>query len=387
LGRAAGSLFKRITGLGDYTVTSNTLVPVAASDSLAAFGKSGRGIRITHREYLQDVITSPTAGLFKVESFPLQPGLPFTFPWLASIAQQFEEYQLNGMIFEFKSNSYDALASTNTASGTVIMTTNYNVYNLPFTNKQSMEQYQFTCSSKPSVDLVHPVECARGESPLVVLQTRNDAKLQGDLRLYDFGNFNIATVGMQGTSTNIGELWISYDITFYKPRVGTIAESADHYVMNSIKDIGTDGSAQGYFSSTPTLTLTSNLGTTVDSRAGRITFPPTFTGKVSVQYVIYTQTDAKLAMTNHVWTGAGGVKPLNIFGQVAPVGTPLYNGSTGIPGAEMNYNTPGLNGYNIVNYYSVTAGGTLTMSGGTAVPGPIVISADLIISTLPTDFE
>ena len=42
-----------------------------------------------------------------------------------------------------------------------------------------------------------------------------------DRRLYDFGNFQIATIGLQGTSVNVGELWVTYEIELFKPKVIT----------------------------------------------------------------------------------------------------------------------------------------------------------------------
>lgn len=383
LGRGAGALFSKITGLGDYKVNSNTLMGAAAADSLPMFGRAGRSTRIAHREYLQDIVTSSTIGAFKIETFPIQPALDVTFPWLGPVATQFEEYQLNGVIFEFKSNSYDALASTNTASGTVIMTTNYNVYNPQFVNKQQMEQYEFTCSSKPSVNLIHPIECARGESPLVTLQTRNDAKLLGDLRLYDFGNFNIATVGMQGASTNIGELWVSYDISFYKPRVGNVSDAVDHFVLNSAKDIGCGGGNFGYFSSTPTLTSTSNFGVELDKKLGTITIPQTYTGNVYVLYAIFCSHSTPVISYLEI-TGTNGATPLNVFGTVGTVSP--HNNSTGLA-PYMNFaNTP-YSGYGQYVCFSCVSGGTITLSGGTDFTPTLVDSADLLVGTLPSSFS
>lgn len=229
VGASAGELFRRLTGFGEYKVNSNTLSTTV--DALPSFTNLSRGTRVSHREYLFDVVTSATVGGFTIQQIPIQPALLQSFPWLSSSAEQYQQWQLNGCVYEFKSNSYDALASTNTASGTVIMSTNYNVLEPSFPNKFTMEQTQYTCSGKPSRDLLHPIECAKIETPTNVLYTRPGPVSIGDLRLYDHGNFYIATVGMQGASTNIGELWVTYDLTLLKPKLGSTVDVYDHWVL------------------------------------------------------------------------------------------------------------------------------------------------------------
>lgn len=62
------------------------------------------------------------------------------FPWLSSIAGQFEEWVPHSIKFRFKTTSTDlAGAGTNPALGTVIMATDYNPYNALFASKQQME--------------------------------------------------------------------------------------------------------------------------------------------------------------------------------------------------------------------------------------------------------
>lgn len=217
LGGGLHSLVHAVTGLGDYTVNKNTLLMDGAP--IHVINSPNSGVIVRHREYIQDVISSPVAGQFKNETFMIQPGDGNTFPWLAAIAENFQEYKLRGMLFEFKSLSADALNSTNTALGSVIMATNYNPVLPAFTNKFEMEQYQFVTNGRPSINLVHPIECAPSETPLDHLYIRTGAVTNGlDPRFYDFGKFQIATTGMQGTSVNVGELWVTYEIELYKPR-------------------------------------------------------------------------------------------------------------------------------------------------------------------------
>jgi hypothetical protein len=56
--------------------------------------------------------------------------------------------------------SADALNSTNTALGQVILSVQYDAANPPFTNKQAQEAYDGSISIKPSSSVLFGVECA-----------------------------------------------------------------------------------------------------------------------------------------------------------------------------------------------------------------------------------
>lgn len=122
---------------------------------------SKNGVRIRHREFIQDVSSSTS---FVNQLFSINAGLASTFPWLSQIAPNFEQYKFHGLIFEFRSTSANALNSTNTALGTVILGTDYNTAAAAFTSKQQMENNEWTCSTKPSLSVIHPIECAPSQN-------------------------------------------------------------------------------------------------------------------------------------------------------------------------------------------------------------------------------
>ncbi len=215
-GAKAGRWISKISGMGDYHINSNTLF----EGQVPKFGSGHHTIRVQHREYLGD-IQSTTA--FNAVEYPINPGLAGTFPWLSKMSGLYTQYTLRGLIFEFVSTSASALNSTNTALGTVILATRYNPYDPSFTSKIEMDNHEFTTSSKPASSCIHPIECAPDETPFRVHYVRNGGLSNSqDQRLYDWGVFTIATVGMQASST-IGELWVSYDVVFEKPRLNPTA--------------------------------------------------------------------------------------------------------------------------------------------------------------------
>lgn len=219
-GAGLGGLMGAITGLGKYEVRENSLMGLGNQAGIDGsmgppiVSNSRNGVRIKHREYIKDIVSSTA---FSLENFFLNPGLHATFPWLSRIAQNFEQYKFHGIIFEFRSTSADALDSTNTALGTVIQGTDYNPAMANFSNKQQMENNEWSVSTKPSNSCIHPIECSAKESQVKLWFVRTGPIPVGsDQRLYDLANYQIATSGSQAQAT-IGELWCSYDCEFFKP--------------------------------------------------------------------------------------------------------------------------------------------------------------------------
>lgn len=222
-----------VMGFGDYVKPSydirrNSLLGMGNDPPAIKNAKDGSFI-VRHREYLQDIITG-TPGQFINTSYKIQPGNQDSFPWLSIVAQSFEQYQLRGMIFEFKSTSADALSSTNTALGEVIMATEYDCKKPNFSSKTQMENHQYAVAARQSCSMLHPIECAPSVSTLKTLYVRTGAVPEGaDQHMYDFGNFQIATVGQQGTNVNIGSLWVTYEVRLLKnkmPNVGNLLYSS-----------------------------------------------------------------------------------------------------------------------------------------------------------------
>lgn len=208
IGRAGQTLYNHISGSGAYTIAQNSLMGVS---NVPSFGETV--IRIRAREYLNDVNGSID---FRNRSLVVNPGNATTFPWLSTVASQFQTYKIHGLIFEFVSTSSNALSSTNTALGKVVMATSYNVSDLPFPDVKSALVSLFSNMGKPADNLVHALECKRLASPLDVLYVRSSSTTVEDPKFYDFANFQLITEGMQAVA-DIGGLWISYDITLSKP--------------------------------------------------------------------------------------------------------------------------------------------------------------------------
>lgn len=228
LGGIANRGLYALTGYGDYTVRSNVLLETNGPPSVV--NRSNKEFVVRHREYITDVYSlagaANTPSAFGLQSYSINPGDATTFPWLSTISDKFEQYRIEGMVFEFKSLYSDAVVTQNGSIGSIVLATEYNAGAPGFTSKQAMENYQFAQSCKPSGSVLHPIECARPQNVLSELYIRPAALPSGeDIKTYDFGNFQIASqgipLGSAGAAVNLGELWVSYQIALIKPRIPT----------------------------------------------------------------------------------------------------------------------------------------------------------------------
>jgi len=302
-GTSLGALLSRWLGSGDYTLDSNSIVSKFQSNgTIPAMHSTGQSIIVRHKEYLADVVSGPTANSFDVfNTFALNPGLYNTFPWLSEIAQQFQEYTIRGMVFEFVSTSADAIASsTNTALGSVMMFTNYRATAASPTNKVQLLSEYFSTDAKPSESFCHPIECNPKENPYNVQYVRTGPVPSGeDQKTYDLGVFGVATSGFQGTNIVCGELWVTYEVELRKPIIptsnpgGTIDSNYFHYS-------NTTGVSTTHYFGTGTASVITVNGITITLTGTTITFPLGFFGNFML---IYSQSGASTAYTIPTVTG------------------------------------------------------------------------------------
>jgi len=207
--------------------------------------------RIRHRELVR-VIDGSVA--FNNVSIPVQPGISSTFPWLANLAANWENYRFNRIAFRFVSRSSTSFR------GSVVMAPDYDASDLPPTSYQEMSSFQNAISDAPWKDILcilNPRSTSLvGNSRYVRLGNLGSNE---DIKLYDVANFNIATVG-QADASVVGELWAEYDIMLQIPQLQTQSNP-------------TNISAGQYFTSDG-IDVNHLLGTDVVAQDGTITITP-----------------------------------------------------------------------------------------------------------------
>ena len=280
-GRHAGNYLSRLTGTGKYKTKgkkkyyrkrsryapSNRMKAKFSSGNVS-FG--GSSVRVRHRELVALVDATST---FQAIQIPINPGLDTSFPWLSQIAQNFQKYKVNRMIWQFVSTSSNAIASTtNLGLGTVCMSTQYNTTESPFRNLQEALSADHANSGRPSMSMLHAIECNSRDRPTDVLYVRTGPIPDyRDPALYDLANFNFCT-DMPANYTGLGQLWVSYDVTFLAPHlISAIGKSIntdffkfDVTGVTATALLGTKGSAHP----------NNNLGCQIDFVNQRVLFPP-----------------------------------------------------------------------------------------------------------------
>lgn len=222
---ADAALMAAYAGMGSYkgrgTYTSNVLMAGGRPGLSSRTGSvDNQEIVITHKEYLQDVF-GPSQSGFTNQLIPINPGLTESFPFLSQIAANYEEYELEQLVFEFHS-TVDAGNATNGATGTIIMATNYNPDQAGFVSKEAMMQYHGGVSGRITEDVVHGVECdPRKNAGSHQKFVRTNGLSNQQLKDFDLGNFQFGIVNIPTGFKNsqIGELWVHYKVRLSKPRL------------------------------------------------------------------------------------------------------------------------------------------------------------------------
>jgi len=276
LGTDLGAMLSRWLGSGDYTVTSNSLVAqMKSSGSIPMMHSNSSSIVVRHKEYICDITGSVAFAVN--QTFPLNPALPGSYPWLSAVAGNFQEYSWRGLVYHYVPTSGDIISGTNPAIGSVMIATNYRATAPAYVSKQFMLNEAYSSDAKPSVPFCHPIECDPKENPYNVQYTRAGPVPSGeDQKTYDIGTLSVATQGMPAANI-VGELWCTYEVELRKPIAGglLLADAAWTYILrggtvNTTNPLGTTTSG----------TVASPFAFSVS--ATTLTFPPNTTGNFIV---------------------------------------------------------------------------------------------------------
>lgn len=274
VGHSLGATLSKWLGSGDYEINKNSIVDQNMSSSVPVMHKGDQSIIVRHREFITTVNSSQA---YQVQnSFDINPGNPYLFPWMAGIAARFQEYKVRGMVFHYVPTSGSAVASTNSALGAVMLQTSYRASDTPPATKIEMLNEYNSNEAVPCDAFCHPIECDPKENPFNIQYVRSNT-LPGseDKLLYDLGTTHVAVAGCQTTGNPIGDLWVTYEIELKKPIVAS-------NITNPFKTFGLNvaGAANAASIFTGTQVSYGSLGVT--AAANTITFDKGVTGSFMI---------------------------------------------------------------------------------------------------------
>lgn len=211
--------FKNWTGLGDYQLKSNSLIQGGMGGAPnIQISSQGRSTFIKWREYIGDVATHPTTvGQFNPVTYVVNPANLKTFPWLCTIATQYEQYKPKGIIFEFRSTATDT--TTNASLGSVIFATEYDLLDTNYDNKMTMLNSAYSSEAKMTDNILHGIECDPVELNRNVFFSKqsNSTVLTTADRDYDICKTTVATQGGGlAAGQSVGSLYVHYEFEFIK---------------------------------------------------------------------------------------------------------------------------------------------------------------------------
>jgi len=222
--------------------------------SSSMFGGDGR-VRVRHREYFSDIV-SPNNG-FNDTSFSIQPGNSIMFPWLSTIAENYESYRFHSLSFE-----YETMCATSQA-GKLVMAVDFDASDAPPINKTQLMADHNAVSSAVWQECCYKAskEDLNKFGPQKFVRTGNVAAT--DIKTYDIGNLQVATQGAGGSSVTVGELYVSYDVELMTPQINPIPLSLHLVGGTGITPDLILGTAPAITGSLPVTEIVSSVATTL----------------------------------------------------------------------------------------------------------------------------
>jgi hypothetical protein len=197
-----------------------------------------RTTTITEDEYLVDIDGSEN---FSVTRYPVNPGQSSTFPWLSTIAPNFEKYRFKKLEFYYK--PIVSGFATGGQKGKVIFSFDTDASDPSPTSKRQME------NTIPHADSTPWSSFSLNLEPRIINRltdahyVRSGGVPSGtDIKTYDIGTLYVGTQGMVVDSGKVGELRVRYVVDLLIPILEELSTPAPTFhVFSSYNYSTTDG--------------------------------------------------------------------------------------------------------------------------------------------------
>jgi len=181
-------------------------------------------------ECLGNVVSSGTANAFSNTSFALNIGNLTTHPIMSTMAPMFQRFRYTKLKFRFQTMSATAIASsTSSTLGSTLMNWQPDPVALAFSDQIHMEEFGMVGQKRICKEAVisknnyFNVDCSKNrntepEDWLYVLPNSTGTTIStptaASVHEYSHGTFQIASVGIQGTSQVLGRLFVAAEVEF-----------------------------------------------------------------------------------------------------------------------------------------------------------------------------
>jgi len=260
---------------GNRGAKGNKSLQMPVARNLKGFASNRDTMIISENEYIGEVTVANQPN-FNTTMYPVNPGQASTFPWLSTIAKNFEKYRFKRLIFEFRPEVTQFTANTNT--GKVVMSADYDSSDpSPLTKQQQLDTKPHNDGMPYEyVDLVlSPTEMHEKS----VAKFVRPAGLPGgsDIKTYDCANVFVSTQGQTANSV-LGELHVIYEVELSVPVLENLAQAP----ANNAVSIFTDSAAaltttvpyQPLLAAPASATVMASNGCLIVNTAGSLIPPP-----------------------------------------------------------------------------------------------------------------
>lgn len=214
-------LVKKMNASGKRRVSAPLTRSVVLSGRAPQIKSLGNGrILVKHRELLDQVTGSI---LFDNDSFPINPGLVTTFPWLSSIARDYEKYIFRKLHFSYVPRT------AATVVGGVILACDFDAADSLAGSAVELMNYHGSVSGNAWTEMEMDFEKMNPVQDMVRYIRYDDLASNLDIKLYDVCSFQYGREGFVGTDV-CGYLFVDYECEFIIPQIHL---NGDTYILSS----------------------------------------------------------------------------------------------------------------------------------------------------------
>jgi len=241
------------------------------------FGKR-KSILISESEYISEIAVANQPNFNVPLNLPINPGQASTFPWLSTIAKQYEKYCFKSLQFVYKPE-VTQFNPTSSAVGKVMLSCDYDAADSPPASKQQVEDTDPHADCMPYEKMtltLDPRECHKNSDAKFV----RPAGLPGgnDIKTYDCGNLYVSNQGQTGNGVNLGELHVVYTVELSVPILESQTKAPNNLQVTSFQDtaasLTTSTPYQPLLAAAASATVVNVNGIGVVNTVGSIVPPP-----------------------------------------------------------------------------------------------------------------
>jgi len=201
--------------LGDV----NTVAPVSKSKTIVQQGLKAQPFRIKNREYIFNV-TGDNSPFQQLARFRINPASQFTFPWLSSIAKNYENYRFHKVVFHY----IQRCAST--TPGSLMISPDYDAADAAPVSEVVASQNRSTKEFSPWVETKVPLSIEAMNASYKTHYCMSDSRFENsvqDEKTIDCAQVFLLCMDAFGP---LGKLWIEYEVDLITPQYNTENEVA-----------------------------------------------------------------------------------------------------------------------------------------------------------------